>query len=646
MPSKQQLETALINADKAGDIDAAIKLATALKSGQYEQAQGSEQPSEFVTSGSGFNATQLTDAISGRKQMTPEIEGLEEVRGAPELNELSGRAFKGSLGLLTESDDQVVKGVLKQQFGDSISFRKDEKGNEIATLPSGEYVLNKPGLTRQDVLRGIFDAVAFLPSSRGPGIIASGVKGMVTQGGIEAAGESVGGDFDSTSVALSGAINVGGKAAENTAGAVFRGITGSPASEAVEAASTADIPVMTSDVLPPQTFAGKSAQQIGEKIPFIGTGPARANQQQARVEAVDKFLGKYQEFSYTEIIDSLKASSHRVKQAAGSVLESNGKKLDEIALSGGLPLLNTESAIKNANALFNKPGVIPAEGAKSNLAALIDALQSPQNFTTLKENRTALRDMVDAVDPAGRSQLPSRAKAQLRKIESAMKKDMDVFAKANLDSKSYNQWTKANSAYFSEAQKLKSAKFRNVFNTGDLTPENVETLLFSRKPSEVKALYKSLTPKGRANARAAIINKAVSNLSKRVNGLTPNSFVTEMKKLGFQTEAFFKGAEKRELDGLMRALDATKRAQDAGIANPNGQQVLTLMGIGSAVSFPKSTLAVAGGAGALAQAYESKAVRNALLRLASAPKGSTKFERALAEFQTAFVLAGQAGQNQ
>ena len=229
-----------------------------------------EQPSEFVTPHSGFNATQLIDAVTGRKKMTTEIEGLEEIRAAPELNELSGRALKGSLGLLTESDDQVVKGVLKQQFGDSVSFRQDEKGNEIATLPSGEYVLNKPGLTRQDVLRGIFDAVAFIPSARGPGTIASGQKAWSLKAALKLLASQLGGDFDPLNVAMSGVINAGGKTVENVAGTVFRGVTGSPVNEVVEAGEELGIPVRTSDVSPPQTFSGKLDSKLLRKYQCLG----------------------------------------------------------------------------------------------------------------------------------------------------------------------------------------------------------------------------------------------------------------------------------------------------------------------------------------------------------------------------------------
>jgi hypothetical protein len=606
-----------------------------------------EQPSGFVTPRSGFNATQLTDAVTGRKQMTPEIEGLEEVRGAPELNELSGRAFKGSLGLLTESDDQVVKGVLKQQFGDSVSFRQDEKGNEIATLPSGEYVLNKPGLTRQDVLRGIFDAVAFLPSARGPGIIASGVKGMATQGGIEATGESVGGDFDPVNIALSGAINVGGKAVENVAGTVFRGATGSPSNEIVEAGAELGIPVRTSDVLPPQTFQGKIGQQTAEKIPVFGTGAGRESQQAARSEAVDTFAEQFSDFSYSEIVDSLKRNSTRLKRAAGGVMESAGKTLDAASPSQGIPLDNTLNAISNAEAALSKRGVIQSSTAIDDLNKVKEALaDGAQNFTSIKENRTALRDLIEGLDKADRSQLPTRAKGLLRGVETAMKRDMDDFARANLDEKQFTQWQKANNIYFQEARKLKNSKIKAVLDRGDITPENVESILFSSKPSEVKILFNGLTPSGKRNARAAIVSRVVTDLSKRANGLTPNSFATEMKKRGLQTGVFFKGQDKKALNGLIKALDATRRAQDAAVTTPTGQQLLGAFGVTGLALEPVTTVSAAGSVGLLARVYETPAVRNALLRLDSLPRGSTRFEKALLEVQTAFVSASQAAQNQ
>ena len=56
--------------------------------------------------------------------------------------------------------------------------------------------------------------------------------------------------------------------------------------------------------------------------------------------------------------------------------------------------------------------------------------------------------------------------------------------------------------------------------------------------------------------------------------MTPNAFATEMKKFQPQINTFFKGEERKQLEGLQRLLDATRRAQDAAVTTPTGQQVL------------------------------------------------------------------------
>jgi hypothetical protein len=43
---------------------------------------------------------------------------------------------------------------------------------------------------------------------------------------------------------------------------------------------------MTSDAVPPRTFASKWLQTIGERIPVVGTGPVRQQQQEQRIQAV------------------------------------------------------------------------------------------------------------------------------------------------------------------------------------------------------------------------------------------------------------------------------------------------------------------------------------------------------------------------
>ena len=215
-------------------------------------------------------------------------------------------------------------------------------------------------------------------------------------------------------------------------------------------------------------------------------------------------------------------------------------------------------------------------------------------------------------------------------------------AKLNLSSKEFSQWKKANSVYAEEAKKLTKTRLKSVLDKGDVTPESVGTMLFSKKHSELKNLYTSLGTEGKKNAKAAIISKVINDVSKRAGGITPNSFTTELKKYSPQIDVFFKGQEKAQLKGLEKALNATYRAQEAAVSTPTGQQLIGAATLASAVTDLGATILTGGTVGGIARLYESAHVRNALLRLASVQKGSTSFEKALLELQTALSSSSQA----
>jgi len=572
---------------------------------------------------------------------------MKEIGAASELNVFSWPAFKASAGLLVTDNDESSKKMLKEQFGDEISFQDSAQG-VVATLPSGDYLINRKGLSGQDMIKFANDMLAYTPAGRAKGALGAIGKSALTETALEGAEQALGGeDVSGKDIAISGGIGGFFKGAEDLIGAGYRALKGEASrsgAELIEQGTKSGIPITTSDVLPPQTFVGKAAQQTGEKIPFAGTGVMREGQQEMRQKAVQDVAEKYGQFSYKSIIDSLKAKKDRVKSAAGAVLEKTGDKLDQV---GEISLANTKEAIDLAQSELTKKGVIQSGGAIDDLTKLVDAMRSSsQTFTTLKENRTAFREIVAGADKAERSQLTSRAKGLLGKVESAMTKDMDQLAKDNLTPQEFGKWTKANSTYASEAKKLTKTRLKNVLDKGDVTPESVETLLFSQKPSELKSLYSSLGMSGRENARAAIISKVVNNVSKRVGGITPNSFATELKKFGPQVNAFFKGEERKALNGLQKALDATRRAQDAAISTPTGQQLIGAGTLAAAATDLGATILTGGTAGGIARLYESAPVRNALLRLSSAPKGSAQFEKALLEFQTILNSAAQALKNE
>ena len=60
-------------------------------------------------------------------------------------------------------------------------------------------------------------------------------------------------------------------------------------SSILSAAKQSDVPVMTTDLFPPESFVGRTAQSLSEKLGPLGSGTARASQQRARIEAVSSF---------------------------------------------------------------------------------------------------------------------------------------------------------------------------------------------------------------------------------------------------------------------------------------------------------------------------------------------------------------------
>lgn len=83
-----------------------------------------------------------------------------------------------------------------------------------------------------------------------------------------------------------------------------------------------------------------------------------------------------------------------------------------------------------------------------------------------------------------------------------------------------------------------------------------------------------------------------------------------------QTGIAFKGRDAAYLRGLKNYLESTKRAGQAGVTTPTGQQAIPfIMGIGTVTN--PALLGVGGGYGLLARMYESEPARNAMLRLAN-----------------------------
>ncbi|EAM7379026.1 lytic transglycosylase domain-containing protein [Salmonella enterica] len=441
-----------------------------------------------------------------------------------------------------------------------------------------------------------------------------------------------------TGVVLGGAINQLGRAA----GAAYRGIRGTIAPEAQQAiqfANAADVPLHTTDVLQPNSRVGRMAQTTAENIPFAGTSTMRANQQEARSQLVDEFASRFGEYDPSIVVGSMKAKTSGIKRAAGNRLEQvkNAMAGVNIQPSKAIQQIDTEIAS------LQKLGKVADNDTISKLQAYRDELTRnagasgpvAMDLQQLSGLRSQFRQDVKGE----RTVLPNRSDAAIQRIYNAMTSDIDSAIGQNLGNDTLRRYKQANAIYADEANKLQNTRLKNVIMKGDLTPEVVNNMLFSKNKSEVQNLYRSVGQVGRAQMRNGIIGKAMEK-----SGGSPDQFLRQVNLMSNQTGIAFKGRDAAYLKGIKNYLEATKRAGQAGVTTPTGQQTIPfILGIGTVTN--PALVGVGGGYGLLARMYESEPARNAMLRLANTPRGSTAFEKALAEVERAVNSVAQGAKS-
>ncbi|EBX7861423.1 lytic transglycosylase domain-containing protein [Salmonella enterica subsp. enterica serovar Bareilly] len=434
-----------------------------------------------------------------------------------------------------------------------------------------------------------------------------------------------------TGVVLGGAINQLGRAA----GAVYRGVRGAISPEAQQAirfANSADVPLHTTDVLPPNSRVGRMAQTTAENIPFAGTSSMRANQQEARSQLVDEFASRFGEYDPSIVIGSLKEKTSGIRKAAGNRLEQVQSAMTGVNIQPTRAIQQIDDEIGK----LQKLGQVADTDTISKLQAYRNELaKGDVNLEQLSRLRTQFR-----MDVRGeRTQMPPPAEAAVQRVYRAMTGDIDNSIGQNLGNDTLRRYKQANAVYADEASKLQNTRLKNVLMKGDLTPEVVNNMLFSKNKSEVQNLYRSVGHVGRAQMRNGIIGKAMEK-----SGGSPDQFLRQVNLMSTQTGIAFKGRDAAYLKGLKNYLESTKRAGQAGVTTPTGQQTIPfILGIGTVTN--PALVGVGGGYGLLARMYESKPARNSMLRLANTPRGSTAFEKALAEVERAVNSVAQGAKS-
>lgn len=412
------------------------------------------------------------------------------------------------------------------------------------------------------------------------------------------------------------------------------------AQSVVQAGQREGVRVMTSDVRPPRTFMGKSAQSVGEKIPFAGTGGPRAAQQAQRVEAVKALVRDFGGDDAVQLFDDAPgalddvAKSLASKRSADLTRFTTQKNAIIDGITDVVPIDRTSTAIDQQIARLealrlpeNAPIIAKLQGWK-------EALQG-QNLRNIEEIR---KSMGSAFEDMNLASIKSAGQKALNAIYPSMRADMGTFIKNRAGPEAFGKWQTANQRLAAMAGELDNATLRGVLRTNEMTPENVGKLLFSKKPSDVARLYGNLDAFGRTRAQAAVLQRAFDKAVSADGGLSPERFVNNLTAMSDSVGVTFKGADRARIVGFTRLLDATRRASAAAVSPPTGVQNLPVAaGFSLGTLFGAASIPIAGLGGVIARAYESAPVRDALIRLGTAapekmPAMTAKAESVLAEF--------------
>jgi len=471
--------------------------------------------------------------------------------------------------------------------------------------------------------------------------IAGGAAGAGTGELAGQAAEAMGaGPGLTTAAELAGSI-AGGTAGARAAG--LRPQTAGTLPADIAEAERRGVRVMTTDVVPPRTFTGKVAQALSEQAP-LGTGQARAAQQQERINAIRSM---FDEFGMNDIAaqpdDIMKDLLTKRGADINKYSSVKNEVIERLAPAGTVQLPRTMQAIDDQIEALGRRRTEGADEAIRELQKIKTDLQGRDLFQMEAYRKDVLANVFKD-DPARPMSLAARDAGEkaLRAIYDPVRRDMGEFIKEVGDRRDFDKWKISNKRLENTAKELEVDALKSVLKKGEANSEAVNRLIFSKKPSEIRSLYRNLTPDGRAVVRSSILSK-VAEESGGVENISPERFLNSLERYGKSVGVFFKGEDLKNIEGLVRTLQLTRRAGEAGVAPKTGVQLVPIAGaawLGEQLG-GLGGAAAAMSAGGLARIYESAPVRNAAAKVAQTVRGSP--EEAAAAKRVLAAIEQQAG---
>ena len=442
-------------------------------------------------------------------------------------------------------------------------------------------------------------------------------------------------------------------AVTNVGRALVGGAKKGPITEAekvIQAGKEANIPIRTTDVYPPQSWVGKKLEAASDIVPIAGTGGGLVKTQEARQKAAEDFVRQYVPEAETNPA-WLQDITTQVKDKHGTMIKKFGDLKNRVLQR---PEYNTIAGQE-----ISIPTPKLTEAIDEKLAEIqpnyeTEMQRGPGQFSKMREELLAMR--AQAAENKGLNALENVRKTYSKKYKDkdpgafdfenlfypSLKEDMGSFLKSKSPT-DYKKWQYGNQELQTLGKEVKNTSLSSIMNKGDIVPESAKNILLSKNASEVEILAKYLDDKGKQSAKSVIVEDMMARSRlKGEENIDPDKFLESLSQRQNQIKTFFSKQEQDAIEGLKRALQATKRSGKYAKSTPLQMGLGTIGAAGFGSLLPGLTQSLMGVAGAVAvggRIYQSKAMRNTLVALGRVKQNSTAEQRLIDK-----LISLQAGQ--
>ena len=400
-----------------------------------------------------------------------------------------------------------------------------------------------------------------------------------------------------------------------------------------------NVPVFAPDVA--QSPIMSKVATLAEDVPLVGMAKPRLQQSEAAGQAAQGMIGRLApqvDDVGRELQGSLTRQTERLRSIAA-------KRYDRVAQAadpkGAVPLTNFQQTAQKL--LTDAKQDIDPNGALIAQLERFAKAQSGPNFSATRQFRSNFGDEIRRLE----SGMDLKAARPLQALKGALEKDMNQFA-ANAGPDVAAKW-KAADKFFRE-KVIPQRESDIVRGMRNRNPDEVfKQFIKAGSQDRAQRLYNALDNKGRAAIKSGILDQAYQKAAQSgANGVafSPAKFAGEMEKLQGSVGVFFKGADKKEIDGFTKLMQHVQRAGQVAENPPTGNRLVLPVLMGETLA-PGTTAATLG-TGALSRAlFTTEAGKRLLLASNRFPPGSDRLENAIARFRAVApkVIGVQVGQS-